>query len=129
MKQLSRIVTVTLMITVAALVSPHGMRAQDPLRVDSTRTKLIFENDQVRVFRVTYAPHKKGVMHSHPDGVAVFLTDADLRFAFPDGNTIERKAKTGQAVWLPATTHLVENVGKKRAEMIHVELKSLTKTR
>ncbi len=116
--------SVVSLIAVATILSIQGAKAQDALKVDSTHTKAIFENDQVRVFRVMYAPHEKGAMHSHPNGLAVFLTDISLRFTLPDGKTLERSAKAGEAAWLPATTHLVENVGGKRVEMIHVELKS-----
>ncbi len=117
------------LVAVATIFSTQAGKAQDPLKVDSTHTKAIFENDQVRVFRVSYAPHEKGPMHSHPNGLAVFLTDISLRFTLPDGKTLERSAKAGEAAWLPATTHLVENVGDKPVEMIHVELKSPAPTK
>jgi len=124
MARMHKMGTVVCLIAAAAILSTQAAKAQDPLKVDSTHSKAILENDQVRVFRVTYAPHEKGAMHSHPNGLAVFLTDISLRFTLPDGKTLERSAKAGQAAWLPATTHLVENVGEKRVEMIHVELKS-----
>jgi predicted metal-dependent enzyme (double-stranded beta helix superfamily) len=49
--------------------------AQDPIIVDSAHYKVEFENEQVRVVRITYGPGEKSVMHEHPDGVLVFLTD------------------------------------------------------
>ena len=115
------------LIVIAAVISTQSLQAQDPAKVDSTHHKVIFENDQVRVVRVTYAPHEKGANHSHPNGVAVFLTDATLRFTLPDGKTMDRTAKAGEAVWSPATTHVVENAGKKKIELINVELKPSTK--
>ena len=49
--------------------------AQDAVKVDPKHYKVEFENDQVRVLRITYGPHEKSVMHEHPANVAVFLTD------------------------------------------------------
>ncbi len=114
-------------IVIAALIFVQSLQAQDPARVDSLHHKVIFENDQVRVVRVTYASHEKGAIHNHPNGVAVFLTDATLRFTLPDGKTLDRTAKAGEAVWSPATRHIVENAGEKKIDLIHVELKPTTK--
>src|SRR6202030_2766241 len=61
--------------------------AQDPIKVDAKHYKVEFENDQVRVLRITYGPHEKSVMHGHPASVAVFLTDGQSRFTMPDGKT------------------------------------------
>jgi quercetin dioxygenase-like cupin family protein len=62
--------------------------AQDPVKVDAKHYKVEFENDQVRVLRIKYAPHEKSVMHEHPAAVAVFLTDSNATFTTPDGKTV-----------------------------------------
>jgi hypothetical protein len=49
--------------------------AQDPTQVDAKHYKVTFENDQVRILRITYGPHEKSVMHEHPISIAVFLAD------------------------------------------------------
>ena len=81
------------------------------------------ENDQVRILKVHYGPHEKSVMHSHPAGVAVFLTDADVRFNYPDGKTELITPKAGDARYTPATTHLPENIGDKGMDVIVIEFK------
>jgi quercetin dioxygenase-like cupin family protein len=121
--------TVICLVAVASVMFSQSLHAQDPAKIDSTHHKVIFENDQVRVFRVTYPPHEKIAMHSHPNSVVVCLTDIALRFTLPDGKTIEHTARAGQAGWFPATRHAVENVGDKGIEMIHIELKSPKKTK
>jgi len=68
-----------------------------------------FENDRVRVLRISYGPREKSVMHSHPDGMAVFLNDQHSRFTLPDGKT-EEQLKAGQTMWLPGGSHLPENL-------------------
>ena len=97
--------------------------AQDPVKVDPKHYKVEFENAQVRVLHVQYGPHEKSVMHRHPGAVAVFLTDQTATFTLPNGKTVERTSKAGQAIWTPAETHLPENVGDKPLEVILVELK------
>jgi quercetin dioxygenase-like cupin family protein len=97
--------------------------AQDPLKVDPKHYKVIFENDQVRVLQAKYGPHEKSVMHEHPDSVAVFVRDSNVKFTYPDGKTEEQKGKAGQAVWNKAGKHLPENLGSKSLEVVVVELK------
>jgi hypothetical protein len=53
--------------------------ADDPVRVDPKHYHVEFENDRVRVVRIKYGPGEKSVMHSHPESVAVGLTDAPVR--------------------------------------------------
>jgi quercetin dioxygenase-like cupin family protein len=102
------------------------LAAQDPVKVDAKHYKVESENAQVRVLRIHYGPHEKSVMHSHPAGVATFLTDSKFKFTMPDGKTEERGGKAGEVQWSNAETHLPENVGDKPADVILVELKSKT---
>ncbi len=67
--------------------------AQDPTKVDSTHYSLVFENDQVRVLRITYGSYEKSVMHEHPDRGVIFLNDAQTQFTLPDGTTVEAGGK------------------------------------
>ena len=97
--------------------------AQDAVKVDAKHYKVEFENAKVRVLRASYGPHEKSVMHSHPDAVAVFLSDGQARFTFPDGKTQDAPIKAGTTMWTPATTHLPENVGDKPFEVLVIELK------
>ena len=99
-------------------------KAQDPVKVDPTHYKVEFENKQVRVLRISYGPHEKSVMHEHPAGVAVFLTDQNGKFTLADGKSEERSAKAGEARWLPAEKHLPENLSEKPLELILVEVKT-----
>ncbi len=97
--------------------------AQDATKVDSAHYKVEFENDQVRVLRISYGPGEKSVMHEHPDAVAVFLNDQSTKFTFPDGKTKEGTAKAGQTIWTSAVKHLPENIGDEPLEIILVEIK------
>ena len=105
------------------LVAAMPAMAQDPVKVDAKHYKVEFENDQVRVLRITYGPHEKSVMHSHPSSVAVFLTDGSTKFTLADGKTLNSDVKAGVVQWEPSGKHLPENLGDKPFELILVELK------
>jgi quercetin dioxygenase-like cupin family protein len=98
--------------------------AEDPVTADPQHYKVEFENDQVRVLRVTYGPGEKSVMHYHPAGVAVFLTDHHVKFTFPDGRSEERNAKAKETLLHPAGDHIPENLSDEPLELILVELKA-----
>src|SRR5467141_4002987 len=70
--------------------APKPQPIADPVKVDPKHYKVDFENDRVRVLRISYGPREKSVMHSHPDGMAVFLNDQHSRFTLPDGKTEEQ---------------------------------------
>src|SRR5712664_2278595 len=74
----------------------HQTEVQDPVKVDPKQYKVDLENYRVRVLRVTYGPREKSVMHSHPHGIAVFLTDQHSRFTLPDGKSEENRFIPGQ---------------------------------
>ena len=98
--------------------------AQDATVVDSDHYKVEFENDQVRVLRITYGPGEKSVMHWHPDAVAVMLTDNTFRMHDPDGTSEDQSPKKGDVGWTDAVTHLPENLGDGTAEVILIEFKT-----
>jgi len=117
-----------IILSVVAIVALAGatviLRAQDAAKVDAKHYTVAFENDQVRVLKVHYGPGEKSVMHSHPNTVAVFLTDAKGRFTFPDGKTQDFNGKAGDAIADDAKVHLPENTGDKAFDLVLVELKS-----
>jgi quercetin dioxygenase-like cupin family protein len=115
--------TLFLALFVLALAVPTAL-AQDAAKVDSQHYKVESENSRVRVLRAKYGPHEKSVMHSHPDLVAIFLTDGRVKFTYPGGKTEVREMKAGQTLFTPAVRHLPENLGDSDMEIILVELKT-----
>lgn len=55
----------------------------DPVKVDSKHYKVEFENEKVRVLRVSYGANEKSIMHGHPNAVAVFLADCASKVHLP----------------------------------------------
>ncbi len=97
--------------------------AQDPTSVDPGHYKVAFENDQVRILRITYGVKEKSVLHEHPNSIAVFIVDGNIRFHLPDGKTVDAAVKAGQSQWNAAGKHLPENIGDKPFEVVLIELK------
>ena len=95
----------------------------DPIVVDPKHYSVELENEKIRVLRIQYGPREKSRMHGHPAIVGVMLTDAHIRFTYPDGRTEEIDAKAGEVMCFPATDHLPENLSDQIFQAIIVELK------
>jgi quercetin dioxygenase-like cupin family protein len=94
----------------------------DAVEVDPKHYSVELENEKVRVLRVRYGRGEKSEMHSHPDTVVLFVTDAKSRFTFPDGTTQDIEGKAGQVVWIDAMTPLPEALDDP-FEVVLIELK------
>lgn len=77
-----------------------------------------------RVLKIGYAPGAKGVMHQHPDSLAVFLAASKVRFAMPDGKSEDSDVANESAQYTPAGTHNPTNVGTARVDALLVEFKA-----
>ena len=98
--------------------------AQDPVTVDPQHYKVAFENTSVRVLRVDYAPASKSVMHQHPDAMAISLADSKIRFHMADGKSEENSMASEAGLYTPAATHMPENIGTGRIDVVLVEFKA-----
>lgn len=98
--------------------------AQDATKVEPSHYHVAFENASVRVIDMHYGPHEKSAMHSHPAGVAVYITAGHFRFTDETGKVIEAEAKAGEARWFPAFKHKVENLSDKPFDGVYVEVKT-----
>ena len=99
------------------------MSQNDALKVAPDIYKILLENDAVRVVEFRIKQGAKSEMHSHPKSVAIVLNDQRLKFTFPNGKTEVVDLKHGQAQWLDALSHSVENAGTEDAAGVLVELK------
>jgi quercetin dioxygenase-like cupin family protein len=101
--------------------------AQDVLKVSETH-KILLENEHVRVLDFHVKPGEKVGMHSHPAAsIVYYLTDAKVKYTYPDGRTEERTVKAGTAFWIEAVRHDVQNAGANEFHGVHIELKEATK--
>ncbi len=99
------------------------LRAQDIVKVAPKNCRVLLDNDQVRVIRVTLKPGEKLDMHSHGANIVYSLTGGKAKYTMADGKTEERELKAGQAVWSEAVTHSTENTGTTDSRALLIELK------
>jgi quercetin dioxygenase-like cupin family protein len=98
--------------------------AQDPVAVAPGQYRVEFEDDDVRVLRVVYAPGEKSAMHEHPASVAVYVTGGHIRITLPDGRVGEPRVPPGATMRHAAGRHAIENLGDAPFELVLVELKT-----
>jgi quercetin dioxygenase-like cupin family protein len=111
----------TFVLTIPAVAQSQQL---DSTIADPQHHKVVLENDEVRVVRYVIPPGDTTAKHSHPNFVAVYLTDANAKVTTDDGKTSEVHAKAGTATWRTPTTHVFQNIGDKPIEGIAVEPKS-----
>jgi quercetin dioxygenase-like cupin family protein len=114
-------------VTSALLLGAVVAHAQDPIKVDPDKNRLVFENDRVRVYEVKNPPGGTLKMHSHPAHVVYFLDAGKAKFTSADGKVTEAAVKAGEALWSDPVTHSVENIGTTPLRGIVVELKDAKK--
>ena len=84
-----------------------------------------FENDYVRVIRVTYGPGDASVMHSHEPFVGVTLTGGQSTFTGLDGITESRPENfPGDIIDGNLDPHSVASISKVSQESVFVEIKN-----
>jgi hypothetical protein len=96
---------------------------KDALLVAPDVYKLAFENERVRVLSFVTQPGQKWALHSHPDSLAVSLSEYSVRNIVPGQAPTERHSKLGDVRWVPATAHMGENMGTTEMRGLMVELK------
>lgn len=119
----SRLFWVLAVVHMAAI---NASSAQDPLKVESAHYRLAFENEAVQVVYIHYGPHERSVLHQHPAGVVVNLTDGHLRFTDQAGGTQEVRAIHGEARWFPPVKHRVENLSDISYDGVYIAVKGKT---
>ncbi len=123
MKTLTHLAAGVLLATLALVVATKTAMAQDQVKVAPNNTKVLLENDRVRVLDVQTKPGEKLAMHSHPAYLVYSLSTSKAKFTSPDGKTTESELKAGAVNWREAETHAVENVGTTDSHVLVIELK------
>lgn len=119
-------------VLVTVFLSVVTFHAQDPTKAAPDSYKLQFENEYIRILRVTYGPKAKVPVHDHSRYPAayVYLSDAGpIRFTHEhwDEPVLTRPAVKAGAFRLSPTrfdneTHAVENTGDLTSEFLRIEI-------
>ncbi len=86
-------------------------------------TRLLLENDRVRVYEFDLKPGEKTELHEHPDFVLYPLNDAVVRITPKGGQGRDVEMKSGEPKFMPAQWHIAENTGRREARALVIDLK------
>ena len=116
--------TRNMVVLVCCLAIHAGAFGQDATQNHPPAFKVEIDNSQVRVVRRYHAPHEKVPMHSHKDGVVIYLTELREISTEADGTSRRITRHAGDVIWSPAHTHALENLADTPIEVVEIELKS-----
>lgn len=82
-------------------------------------TRVLFENDHVRIWHLELAPGESSPLHTHANPyLFVVIESARVLTKFPDGTTSDDVDPTGEAVFVAhddnTRTHTLNNIDDKR---------------
>jgi len=95
----------------------------DIVAIAPDQHKVIFENDQIRMLKVTVKPGDSVAMHRNPENINYILQPGTLRLIDSSGETVDIDLVEGQVVPAPESSHAVENIGSTEVQTVCVELK------
>jgi quercetin dioxygenase-like cupin family protein len=123
----NKIISASLFIGILLTFS-SAISAQDFVKVAAQgTTKVLLENDQVRVIQIETAPGQVTPWHSHPDYLMYALTDGKLETTEKGKPATVLNLKAGEALFMPAVTHMAKNVGTTTVKLVLTELKPAIK--
>ena len=99
------------------------MKPPDLVTAEPEQTKVLLENERIRVLDVRVGVGQKQAMHSHPDHLVYALSAYRVKHIAADGSTSVGERQRGEVVWVPAEFHAGENVGDTEIHALIVELK------
>jgi mannose-6-phosphate isomerase-like protein (cupin superfamily) len=88
-------------------------------------TRVVVENEAVRILAATQAPGEKTPLHRHAGNrVVVFLDSGDLRVFDEQGHAKDEHWSAGQTVWSgPTGMHITQNSGATPLRIVEIEIK------
>jgi len=100
-----------------------GALAQDPVKTDGDKYKVVLENDRVRVLEYRDRPGEKTHQHKHPAFVLYAVSPFKRSITLPNGKVLQREFKGGEVMWSEEQTHIGTNTGDTETKVIMIELK------
>jgi quercetin dioxygenase-like cupin family protein len=118
-----KIISGSLFIVILLTIS-STIYAQDFVKAAAQgTTKVLLENDRVRVVLIETTPGETTPWHSHPDYILYTLTDGKLESTEKGKPATVLNFKAGEALYMPAVTHMAKNVGTNTVKLVLTELK------
>lgn len=106
------------------LIGSTNVYGQDPLKVAQNAYKrVVLENENVRVLDFEFAPGETIPWHTHPNHVIYSFTDGKIEITDKGKSAVVIEIKPGNAIYIPAVTHMARNIGTTTVKLIIVEMK------
>jgi beta-alanine degradation protein BauB len=86
--------------------------------------EVIFENDTIRVLKVTVPPGGMVGRHRNPENINYILKSGTLRLTELSGSVVDVQLSEGQVIPAPKGSHAVENIGDTEIQTVCIELKN-----
>ena len=115
-----------ILILIASAVFAPSVFAQDAVKTDGDKYRVMLENDCVRVLDYRDRPGEKTHQHQHPAFVLYALSPFKRTLTLPDGKVLTREFKQGDVMWSEEQTHIGANIGQTPTHVVIVELKKPT---
>lgn len=107
-------------------MSLQDSHSDDAINIAPHLHEVIYEDDKMRVLKVTVNPGDTADMHWHPHNINYVLQGGVLEFKKPDGTNVEVELVSGQVTSsTQEMQHAVRNSGSSTVETIQVELKDV----
>ena len=103
----------------SGLLLAHG----DMTKIAPDKTKVLFENDRIRVLETRNKPGETIPMHSHPPRLVYFMNPLSEKITYEGKEPKVYHWKAGDVTFDEAVSLAVENVGTSAGRNIVVELK------
>ncbi len=81
---------------------------RDAKQAASSGSKVLLENERVRVIERHIRAGIKTRMHSHPDTVMYSLKDSRTKYFYPDGSESVIELRAGDVIFKKAESHVAE---------------------
>jgi beta-alanine degradation protein BauB len=97
----------------------------DFLKSTPDKTKILLENEYVRVIEYSLKPGERDSTHTHPPKTSYVISGGLLRIYPENGNPFDAEEITGSAAWSDKVgKHYAENIGKTTVTILLTEIKS-----
>ena len=95
----------------------------DALRADPKHYRLEFENDRIRVLRLTLKADEAVPLHDAKDALLVCLKECHLRLEYPDKRIQDIHVEAGKSRWIFGNTRSEKNLSIEPLELLLIEPK------
>jgi hypothetical protein len=105
------------------IIPPEVLKGKDALAADPRHYKLEFENDHMRVLRLTLKADEAVPVHDDRDALFVCIKECHIRLTRPGGRGQDIHLQAGESRWIYGDTRSEKNLSGQPLELLVIETK------